>query len=363
MAHRDEFVTQRIVPLEGLASAHDLGGDLFQAADVLAHAGKHWLPVRDHRHSGPFHLREVKFLARRKGYYLSEEGVHGFAYRPLLLGMTAEDVEGATYAYDHGTHWSVAHCSPDEQVDFAAAVEHYVRASMQDAVNRALAALALASGEAPIATARDKADALGEFARAAGKHAHVRVVKATLGHWHRDPHQDHTRDLAVFALEAVLALWDELGKADTNEGRAFTTKRHYAKAEADAVITRLKQAHAIEWRHVRQKRLDDAAAAAGTDPVAGFEYVYAASLFPAVITGAANLPSPTWPFDALRNGRVLRGSFFYTDGEPVPTRFQPWAIRFKRPVPEGTKPGASIGSVPWVQEAAYQPPIPESSGS
>ena len=220
---------------------------------------------------------------------------------------------------------------------------------MQDAINKTVIALGETGTTETLEAAKKKHAALVRFARAAGRDAHARVVQATLGHYHRDPHNDHLRDLAVTSIQAVLAAWDEGSDAD----------RPRVKADADAVVTRLTTEHSIEWRAVRQKRLDDAAAAAGTDPVAGYEYVYASSIFPAVITGAANLPSPTWPFDGLRNGRVLRGSFFYYDGEPVPNRFQPWAIRFKRPVPENAVPGASIGSVPWEQETAYQPPIPE----
>ena len=282
----------------------------------------------------------------------------GEVYAPVHPDMTIEDVEGARYPHDDGTQWLFAHCSPKEQIDFAADVENYARAEMQDAINRAMLALQIAPAGATRTAARDKVDSLGEFSRAVAQNAHQQVTAATLGYWHRNPHEDHRRDIAVAAIETVLALWDTLGEVDSDAGRAISASRTRVLPDARGALTRLKQEHAIEWRHVRQKRLDDAEAAKGTDPVAGYEYVYASSLFPAVITGEANLPSPTWFFDALRHGNVIRGVYRYSDGEPTPTRFMPWVIRFKRPVPEGTQPGANIGSVAWEQETAYAPTPP-----
>lgn len=274
-------------------------------------------------------------------------------YQPIHEDVEDEDIIGATYAHDTGTHWKFAHCSPDEQIDFAADVENYVRAEMQDAINRAQTALILATTALGKTDARHKVDALGEFARAAGSNAHHRVVTATLGYWHRNPHKDHRRELAVLAMEAVLATWAELGTADTDEGRTITAQRAHVLSEVNEVLKRLKKNHSIEWRADRQKRLNDAEAAKGTDPVDGYEYCYTRAVFPAVITGEANLPSPTWNFDALRNGNSLRGNYVYYDAEPPVTRYIAHIIRFKRPIPEGTLPGADIGSVAWEQEAAY----------
>ena len=127
------------------------------------------------------------------------------------------------------------------------------------------------------------------------------------------------------------------------------------QADVNAIKTRLASTHTIEWRHEREKRLNDAAAARGEDPVGGFEYCYVLSQTAAAITGDSNLPDPAWAFDRLRTGTIGRGLFVYSDAEPKTNSLLSWVVRFKRPIPEGTQPGADIGSVAWTQEAAYQP--------
>ena len=87
----------------------------------------------------------------------------------------------------------------------------------------------------------------------------------------------------------------------------------------------------------------------------GYEYCYVLSQTASEITGDANLPDPAWAFDRLRTGTIGRGLFVYSDAEPKTNSLLSWVVRFKRPIPEGTQPGADIGSVAWVQEAAYQP--------
>ena len=106
----------------------------------------------------------------------------------------------------------------------------------------------------------------------------------------------------------------------------------------------------MEARIAREKR---ALAASGVDPVDGYEYCYTSVVSATPITGAANLPDPLWAFDHLRNGYVDRGDYRYTDAETPANAFQFIAIRFKRPIAEGTAPGKFIGSVPWIQEPAY----------
>ena len=58
---------------------------------------------------------------------------------------------------------------------------------------------------------------------------------------------------------------------------------------------------------------------------------------------SSNLPDPAWAFDRLRTGTVGRGRFVYSDAEPKTNSLLSWIVRFKRPIPEGTQPGADIG--------------------
>ena len=271
----------------------------------------------------------------------------GYVYGPVQAGIAYEDVEGATYAHWNGTAWEFAHCSPQEQIDFAANAEAYTRSQLGLSIDEANAALSVATGATARTAAKAKVDALIEFAKAAGRRAHALVVAQTLGHYHRDPHNDHLREIAWECINAQQLDWIARASRDDDSIRI--------QAAVNAIKLRLNSTHTIEWRAAREKRLNDAAAARGDDPVAGFEYCYVLSQTAAEITGESNLPDPTWPFDRLRTGTVGRGLFVYSDAQPKTNSLLSWIVRFKRPIPEGTQPGANIGSVAWTQEAAYQP--------
>ena len=306
------------------------------------------------KHGGEFHVYPVQSYdseaheADRGRYeYIAENAVYGIVYGPIHPGMTIEDIEGATYAHDNGTSWQFAHCSPQEQIDFAADAELYTRQQLGLDIAEANAALSVATETAARSAAKAKVDALVEFAKAAGRRAHALVVGQTLGYYHREPHNDHLRDIAYACINAQQLDWIARASRDQDSIRI--------QAAVRAIKLRLESTHDIEWRAAREKRLNDAAAARGDDPVAGYEYCYVLSQTAAEITGDANLPDPAWPFDRLRTGTIGRGLFVYSDAEPKTNTLLAWVVRFKRRIPEGTQPGANIGSVAWEQEAAYQP--------
>ena len=331
--------------MERLHDRHDNEGTRFGEDALIETRGRKWLVVRDEIDSGTFHLRQARKSV--DSYYPATDAINGAVYRPLHPDLTAEDIESATYAFDDGTYWQIAHCSPQEQIDFAADAEAYTRAQLGLAIAEANVALSVATGTTARAAAKAKVDALIEFAKAAGRRAHALVLAQTLGHYHRDPHNDHLRDIAWECINAQQLDWIARATRDEDSVRV--------QAAVNAVKTRLASTHTIEWRHEREKRLNDAAAARGDDPVAGYEYCYVLSQTAAVITGESNLPDPTWPFDRLRTGTVGRGLFVYSDAQPRTNSLLSWVIRFKRPIPAGTVAGADIGSVAWTQEAAYQP--------
>ena len=275
----------------------------------------------------------------------------GWLHGPVAPGTTLEDVQGATYAYDDGTYWHFAHCSPAEQHDFAADAQAWVadqlRADTEDSTFDAIMAQDLATRTAALY----KAKALAMFGRACGRWAHTYVLGKTLGFFHREPHHDHKRDLAVAALDAVLADWQEQGKTDN----AIDLSYQRVKAAAATIRARLVKTATIEWRAARQARLERAAAARGDDPVAGYEYCYTLKRRGDAITGTADLPDPTWNFDSFPPSGILRGYYTYEDSEPETNSFFTWVVRFRRPIPAGTKAGADIGSVAWEQETAYHP--------
>ena len=334
------YVTDRTYHVEGVSSASP--EPAFGNEDVVFHEGKYWLAVRS---GGRFHLRQMNRTTQP--YRMHAKKPHGYAYRPIHASMTADDIEGATYAHDDGTHWLFAHCSPDEQIAFAAEAEAFTVAQFSVPIADANTDLGNATDSATRVAAKAKADVMQLFAILAGRRAHSMVVGQTLGHYHRDPHHDHFRDIAFASIEAERLAWIANTLRDDDYLRVQT-------AVSD-IKTRLTSTHNIEWRHARKKRLDDAAAARGDDPVDGYEYCYVLSQTAAVITGDSNLPDPAWAFDRLRTGTIGRGLFVYSDAEPKTNSLLSWVIRFKRPIPEGTAAGADIGSVAWTQEAAYQP--------
>ena len=83
----------------------------------------------------------------------------GYVYGPVDPSTEFGDVEGATYAYDTGTHWKFAACSPQEQIDFAADVRTF--AIDQFAVAIAKAQVKVAEGDQRACEGRGGLQAVG----------------------------------------------------------------------------------------------------------------------------------------------------------------------------------------------------------
>lgn len=252
MAHDDKTITsQRIVALENIYDRHDQEGVYFGADSLLSARSQKWLIVREARDHGMFHLRLANEVDPG-AWEPRVDDAHGFVYRPVDSRMTAEDIEGATYALDTGTAWLFAHCSPHEQVDLAAEARSFAVEQFGLAIARAQVKVHMATNATVKAAAVAKVSALADFAEAVGASVHATVTGAELGHYHRNPHNDHKRDLAVEAIAAVLADWKEKALTVT----AIGEKRGRVTADAAAVSTALAKTHTIEWRHERAARLE-----------------------------------------------------------------------------------------------------------
>ena len=232
-------------------------------ADTIVVDGVRWAVLRS---DGAFHLRRTKDYGGDQ-YGLTAYKAHGTVYRPIHSSMTAEDIEGATYAHDDGTHWHFAHCSPHEQVSLAATVKVFAEAAFEVAITSALIKIHEATNVPVKATAVTKASALVKFAEAVGNAAYKVIVDADLGHWHRNPHHDHNRDVTVLAIDSVLAAWAEAGKTD----KALRQDRAAVLAAATGIKAGLETEHTIEWRPARvarlaaEKKAAEAAAEAATE--------------------------------------------------------------------------------------------------
>ena len=268
MAHDEKIITKtRTVLIENLLSHHDREGHHFGADAVIEARGGHFFALRDGVTRGAFHLRQAFHNSERGTFNPLSGDVHGAIYRPIAEGTTEEDVEGATFAWDDGTAWHFAHCSPDEQVDLAAVVRTFTVAQFTDAIHKAQVKVFEATNAPVRAAAVGKVRALVAFAAAAGADAYQRVTGATLGHFHRDAHHDHRRDLAIAAVAAVLADWDTRGKTD----KAVRGDAAHVRTAAAAVSSALGTTHTIEWRAARAKRLKAAAEKAAAEAAAETE--------------------------------------------------------------------------------------------
>ena len=252
MAHRDKFVTARIEQADALYYNHEATGLHLRLADVLDHNGKKWIVLRE---GGTFHLRVAEEYEAdddgNTGYGFYEHPYYGEIYRPINQAMTYEDVEGATFAHDTGTDWLFAHCSPQQQIDFAARARTFAIDQFMLLISKADMKVIEATNAVVKSQAAIKAKAVTRFAEAVGEEVHKQVVGATLGHFHRNPHEDHKRDLTVAAIDAVLAAWAEAGKTD----KAAKGDHAAVTTPAATVRSALTTTHTIEWRHARVARL------------------------------------------------------------------------------------------------------------
>ena len=312
--------------------------------DTVFHNDEPHLIIRASETEGRFHLAPTYPVTGPNGfigYDLQPEDTAGLVYRPPHPDMKPDDILTATYVEDTGTYWLFAPCSPHEQIDFAAEVKHFAESQFDNSIQAAVSNTTAATEAADRIAKHSKANALIEFADEVGGNAHTRVVEAVLGHFHKDQHNDHKRDLTLSAIGFVNNRWKNT--------ESHVLKQTLISNIINAISQGLSKAHAIEWRHARARRL----AAAGGDPIEGYEYCYTKNQTAAAITDETQFPDPNWNFDQLRDGEIERGGREYFDAQPESNIFQTWIIRFRRPVPAGTQPGADIGSVPWIQESAY----------
>ena len=275
---------------------------------------------------------------------------------PIDPRMTVKDIAGARIPEhnEDGTAWIFKHCDPDFHIDhefkLQAAVTtaferqmHALHKTLRTSVYSALLSSTSASRDAYGAASRAY-DALGNF-REDVKAAVLKEARGRhLGFYHQNPNLAHIHDPVERAIINTAADWSQT--------KAATLWTPIQSAVA-AVLAAVQVEHPYETRWdqlVNNPRR-------GVDPVGGYEYCYTAVVRSHVIEGHDNLPDPNWDFDHLRNGQEIRGNYTYLDGEPVRNAFLFIAIRFRRPIPDGTKPGDDIGRVEWEQDPAYFIPI------
>ena len=216
---------------------------------TIQYLGHPHVVMREPVEIGTFHLVRVEDAQNDgvKLFVMTESEQTGNLYQPIHPSMTPEDIQGAAYAYDDGTHWMFAHCSPDEQLDYASELKTYAIDQFAIAIAKAQLKIDQATNGPAKTLAISKLSALIDFADAVGDRVRSNVIGETLGYYHRNPHTDHGREMTVNAINHVLADWKKRGLEFT----AYATARTHVSQTASEITTTLLSTHSIQWRHVR----------------------------------------------------------------------------------------------------------------
>ena len=262
-------------------------------------------------------------------------------YYPIDPRTKEKDWKGCRKAVHNeaGTAW-LPYWGKDQHIDHEFALQAAVTTVFERQMHALHKVLRTATYSALLSSTSDSRDAFGAASRAYENLGNFREdVKAEVlreartkhkGSMEQNPHEAHIHDPVERAILAVGTEW---------VANKQTIVWQSIQAQVGFVLAAAQKEHPYEDRWVREVE----APRRGEDPVAGYEYCYTAVTSKDVIEGHDNLPDPNWDFDHLRNGQVIRGDYTYTDGEPRVNAFLFLAIRFRRPVPEGTRPGQDIG--------------------
>ena len=224
--------------------------DGFVESHTILHMGNRYVATRHGQTDGPFNLTLV--VLKGSWYSLQTSEPFGTVYYGPHPSVTAEDVIGAEYAWEEDGAWKFAHCSPDEQVDFAADVRTFALEQFTIALAKAHKKVHEATNPTLLARVQQEEADLLEVTEAVGTWVHKTVVDAVLGAYHKNPHHDYRRELTDAAIDGVLADLAEKGKTDL----ATLTKRSNVLAVMREVKRSLNTTHTIEDRATRAARLE-----------------------------------------------------------------------------------------------------------
>ena len=142
--------------------------------------------------------------------------------------MTREDIEGATYVWNDGSHWHFAHAAPAEHHEFADYCEYAALMAVQNVLNEKAAEF-MNAATGPISTqASGEFNAWREFSLRVQHYARAFALAEPLGHFSRNANEHHARFIVGRAMSAVLNEWGEEGVSDI-------TKRRYQVVRTEAL--------------------------------------------------------------------------------------------------------------------------------
>ena len=249
----------------------DAPGYVLSPGDLVTKDGQHYAAVRI---GGRFYAHWVDHVPEKhtRHYNLSDTEI-GEIFRPLAPGTTFEDIDGATYAKDDGTHWHFAHASPGEQYDWTLNAEATLNAMFQPAINAALLAAASSITVTGRSKGAAKAKTLIQFADEAQTELRKLADAATLGFFHQSE-EDQTRKFVAQAITNVWQSWQVIPSlTDPQKAAQLRVRNGRVSGEIGTVLIDLKRTPTVETRTEQAARLAREAkekeAADGTDGNSG----------------------------------------------------------------------------------------------
>lgn len=136
---------------------------------------------------------------------------------PIHSSMTKEDIEGATRAWDDGTHWHFSHATAAEHHEFAEFCEAMALSTIQPVLNDRIERYMVATTDGPIqVAARAEFQAWRAFAETTQEFARKYALAEPLGHWERNRDLHHARNIVGRAMAGTLNKWGA-APADASE--------------------------------------------------------------------------------------------------------------------------------------------------
>ena len=251
MAH-GKVAAGRTVRTDAVHAGRHYPGKLFAASALVdAHGGKCFV-VRRSTEGGRFAL--VRAQEHEEGWQ-PEDDWPGVIYQPIAPGVTAADVEAATFAWDDDGAWRFAHGSPGQHYDWEAAAEGLLVTSFQSLVNAAL--LAGVAGFSVNTKSRGlaRASALLTFVEEARSQLRTVVRAATLGFWWRAP-ADHLRVAVAEAIATTWKGWQTVpSTVPAEEAIKLRQRAGLITGDVSSVLSGLRHRHPIETRGEQLARI------------------------------------------------------------------------------------------------------------
>lgn len=174
-------------------------------------------------------------------------------YFPVHPSTTLDDINGATHAYDDGTHWHFAKASPEQSHELLHHTTSLIHSSLDPyalrSTNKALTAMT--SGRVSVAQVNlATANAFHLFEDECKTQALSLLKSNILGHYHSQS-EHPTRQLTTESIRKALSVWKEKASSDNS----VLVNRNYIKNSIAELLVSLEQNHTFETAAQRRVRL------------------------------------------------------------------------------------------------------------